>query len=80
MLYFLKHPELQQGLAENTKDSFDSKLRLGYQIYKLALEKGVILRPLGDVIYFNPPLIINENDMDFVTDVAVECVSNILNK
>lgn len=63
---------------KNTKEPLDSKLRTGYQIYKKALEKGVILRPLGDVIYFNPPLIIKENDMDFVTDVALDCVNEIL--
>ena len=54
-----------------TKTPIDSKLRLGDQIYKKALKKGVLLRPLGDVIYFNPPLIIDENDMDFVTYVSV---------
>ena len=48
------------------------------EIYKKALEKGVLLRPLGDVIYFNPPLIIEEDDMDFVTDVALECTKSIL--
>ena len=48
------------------------------QIYKKALQKGVLLRPLGDVIYFNPPLIIDENDMDFVTDIAVECAEEVL--
>lgn len=63
---------------KTTKEPFDSKLRLGYQIYKKALKKGVLLRPLGDVIYFNPPLIIEEPDMDFVTDVALECMKNIL--
>lgn len=62
-----------------TKESFDSKLRLGYQIYKKALDKGVLLRPLGDVLYFNPPLIIEEDDMDFATDVALECTKDILN-
>ena len=36
------------------------------------------LRPLGDVIYFNPPLIIEKEDMDFVTDVALECTKEIL--
>ena len=46
--------------------------------YKKALEKGVLLRPLGDVIYFNPPLIIEEKDMDFVTDIALECTNEIL--
>ena len=61
-----------------TKEPFESKLRLGYQIYKKALKKGVLLRPLGDVIYFNPPLIIEEDDMDFVTDVALECTNEIL--
>ena len=62
-----------------TKESFDSKLRIGYQIYKKALKKGVLLRPLGDVIYFNPPLIIEPKDMDFVTDIAKKCMLDVLN-
>lgn len=63
---------------KNTKEPLDSSLRTGYQIYKKALKKGVILRPLGDVIYFNPPLIIERKDMDFVTDVALECMREVL--
>ena len=63
---------------KNTKEPLDSKNRTGYQIYKKALEKGVLLRPLGDVIYFNPPLIIEKEDMDFVTDIALECTKEIL--
>lgn len=62
-----------------TKKGFDSKLRVGYQIYKKALKKGVILRPLGNVIYFNPPLIIEKNDMDYVIDIAYESFCEILN-
>ena len=61
-----------------TKEPFDSKLRVGYQIYKKALKKGVLLRPLGNVIYFNPPLTIEREDMDFVTDVAKECMVEVL--
>lgn len=61
-----------------TKKTFDSKLRIGYQIYKEALKKGVILRPLGDVIYFNPPLIIQKDDMDYVVNVAYECMKMII--
>ncbi len=61
-----------------TKEPFDSKLRIGYQIYKEALKKGVLLRPLGNVIYFNPPLVISKEDMDFVTDIALECTKKIL--
>lgn len=63
---------------KNTKTPFDSKLRLGYQIYKKALKKGVLLRPLGDVIYFNPPLITDKKDMDFVVDVAYNCTIEAL--
>ena len=63
---------------KNSKIPFDSKLRLGYQIYKKALKKGVLLRPLGDVIYFNPPLIIDKEDMNFVVDVAFECTVDVL--
>ena len=65
-------------INKKTKEPFDSKLRIGYQIYKKALKKGVLLRPLGDVIYFNPPLIIEKADMDFVTDTALECLNEIL--
>ena len=63
---------------KENKIHFDPKLRLGYQIYKKALRKGVLLRPLGDVIYFNPPLIIDKNDMDFVVQVALECAKEVL--
>ena len=63
---------------KNTKEAYPSTLRLGYQIYKKALKKGVLLRPLGDVIYFNPPLIIQPDDMDFVTDVAKSCMTDVL--
>ena len=63
---------------KSTKEAFDPKFRKCYQIYKKALKKGVLLRPLGDVIYFNPPLIIEPKDMDFVTDIAAECMSEIL--
>ena len=63
---------------KNTKESYPSNLRLGYEIYKKALKKGVLLRPLGDVIYFNPPLIIQPDDMDYVTDIAKSCMLEVI--
>jgi adenosylmethionine---8-amino-7-oxononanoate aminotransferase len=62
----------------STRHPFDPKKRVGYQIYKKALAKGVVLRPLGDVIYFNPPLTINREEMDFVVRVCRECVNDVL--
>ncbi len=61
-----------------SKRSFDSKRRTGYQIYKQALKKGVVLRPLGDVLYFNPPLTITREDMDFAVRVCADCIGEVL--
>lgn len=60
------------------KQPFDPKQRVGYQIYKKALAKGVMLRPLGDVLYFNPPLTISREEMDFAVQVCKECIASVL--
>ena len=59
---------------------FDSNLRIGYQIYKIALKKGVLLRPLGNILYFNPPYIITEEDMDKMVNVCKECIDEVISK
>ncbi|MDK0979101.1 adenosylmethionine--8-amino-7-oxononanoate transaminase [Clostridium perfringens] len=61
-----------------TKESYSSDLRIGYKIYKEALKMGLILRPLGDVLYFNPPYIISEEDMTFMVYVTKKCIENVL--
>jgi len=61
-----------------SKKSFDSKLRIGYQIYKKALKEGVVLRPLGDVLYFNPPLNTNRGDLEYAANIALKCLNEIL--
>lgn len=52
-------------LVENkqTKAAFPAEKRLGYEIYKRALEHGLLLRPLGDVLYFNPALNITREEL-----------------
>ena len=47
-----------------TKRPFDGGRRLGYAIYCRALRHGLLLRPLGDVLYFNPPLNIGRDDLN----------------
>lgn len=67
-------------LVKDKKDKigFDSKIRIGYQIYKKALEKGLILRPLGNVLYFNPPLIINEAEIDKAVGICKEAICSVI--
>ncbi|WP_248484874.1 adenosylmethionine--8-amino-7-oxononanoate transaminase [Tepidibacter aestuarii] len=59
---------------KQTKEGFDWKSRVGYQIYKIALKKGVLLRPLGNVIYFMPPYVINDKEMDLMVNTARDSI------
>ena len=62
-----------------TKKPFDSRHRLGYQVYKEALKAGVLLRPLGDILYFNPPLIISRDEIDWAVERAAKSLEIVLN-
>ena len=64
---------------KDTKEAFDSKKRLGYEIYKKALEKGLLLRPLGDVLYFNPPLNIEKQTLDKAVNLCAQAIKEVLN-
>ena len=63
---------------KKTKRPFDPKLRIEYEIYKKALKRGVLLRPIGGILYFNPPLTIEKPDMDFVVNESVESIMEVL--
>ncbi|MBR1397638.1 MAG: adenosylmethionine--8-amino-7-oxononanoate transaminase [Selenomonadaceae bacterium] len=65
---------------KNNKTPFDSKRRLGYSVYKRALKYGLLLRPLGDVLYFNPPLIISREDLTFAIDVTKRSINEMINQ
>lgn len=63
---------------KKTKTGFDGSLRLGYQIYKKALKHGLLLRPLGNVLYFNPPLIINEEEINKAVHRCFRAIHEVL--
>lgn len=63
---------------KSKKIGFDSKLRIGYEIYKKALTHGLLLRPLGNVIYFNPALNIEKQDLDKAIAIAKRSMDEIL--
>ena len=48
--------------------------RRGLRIYRHALERGVLLRPLGTTIYFMPPYVIEPQEIDLLASVATEGV------
>ncbi len=59
---------------KETKEPFPSSLRLGYRIYRRALSKGLLLRCIGDVLYFNPPLNITRDELSYGLSIASACV------
>lgn len=46
--------------------------RRGLQVYRHGLEKGVLLRPLGNVIYIMPPYVISAEEINLAARVATE--------
>lgn len=60
---------------KETGKGFDWKKRVGYQIYKIAVKKGVLLRPLGNVIYFMPPYVVEEKDIRFMVKIACQSIN-----
>ena len=55
---------------KQTREPFAWQERRGQKVYQYALSKGVLLRPLGNVIYFMPPYIITEAELEMLADVA----------
>jgi len=53
------------------RESFDAADRVGVEVCRRAREKGVFLRPLGDVVVLMPPLSIEREEIDLLVE-AVE--------
>ena len=50
--------------------SYDWKERRGMKVYQHALEQGVLLRPIGNTVYFMPPYVINESEIRLMAAAA----------
>jgi adenosylmethionine-8-amino-7-oxononanoate aminotransferase len=48
--------------------------RIGLKVYQYGLDNGVLLRPLGHVVYFMPPYIITNEEIDKMMDTAYEAI------
>jgi adenosylmethionine-8-amino-7-oxononanoate aminotransferase len=51
-----------------TKEPFSAAERVGWGIYLAGLKQGLILRPLGNVVYLWLPLSVTREDIDEITD------------
>ncbi|MEJ7641401.1 MAG: adenosylmethionine--8-amino-7-oxononanoate transaminase [Candidatus Nitrosocosmicus sp.] len=54
--------------------------RLNYFVMKESMKRGVVLRPLGNILMFIPPLAINKKDLDKIIDVQFKIIEMIESK
>jgi adenosylmethionine-8-amino-7-oxononanoate aminotransferase len=50
---------------------YDWKERRGMPVYQHAMKNGVLLRPIGNVVYFMPPYVINSDEIRQMAQVAM---------
>jgi adenosylmethionine-8-amino-7-oxononanoate aminotransferase len=60
---------------ELTKDGkrdtpFDGASRVGLHAYRKAIELGVVLRPLGDILYWMPPYCVDDEQLMLLADTT----------
>ncbi|MGH8462086.1 MAG: adenosylmethionine--8-amino-7-oxononanoate transaminase [Stenotrophobium sp.] len=79
-----RHPRVaevrQQGmilaieLVKNprTKEPYPADERRGLRVYQYGLKHGVLLRPLGNVVYFMPPYVITPEEIGLMCRIAGE--------
>lgn len=79
---FAEHPHVaevrQTGMIvaielvknKQSGEAYPWQERRGLSVYRYALSRGVLLRPLGNVIYFMPPYVITELEIELMAEVA----------
>ena len=55
---------------KSTKEVYPWQERRGLEVYKYGLKNNALLRPLGNVVYFMPPYVINPDEIKMLVDVA----------
>jgi adenosylmethionine-8-amino-7-oxononanoate aminotransferase len=48
---------------------------MGLRAYRHAISRGVLLRPLGDVLYWMPPYCIDEQELRYLADVTATALT-----
>jgi len=67
--------ELVQDRA--TKAPYPWQERRGLAVYREAPARGALLRPLGNVVYFMPPLTISEDELQQLLEIAYKAIAQI---
>ena len=58
-----------------SRRAYPAAERRGMRVYLHGLKRGVLLRPLGNVVYFMPPYVVTEQEIDLLVDTALEGIA-----
>jgi adenosylmethionine-8-amino-7-oxononanoate aminotransferase len=56
---------------------YDPALRVGHRVCRLARDRGVLIRPLGDVVVLMPPLALPDAEAKTLVEVTTACVADV---
>jgi adenosylmethionine---8-amino-7-oxononanoate aminotransferase len=59
---------------KSSRKGYPSEKRIGHKVILEARKRGVIVRPLGDVIVLMPPLTIADNELKMLLDVVYDSI------
>jgi adenosylmethionine-8-amino-7-oxononanoate aminotransferase len=60
---------------KRTGETFAWQERRNLKVYQYALAQGLLLRPIGNVIYFMPPYVITEQEIAWMADVTWDALN-----
>ena len=60
-------------------DLTTSKTRLGYEIFQAAVKRGALLRPIGNTIYWFPPLNITDDCLQELREITIASIQECCN-
>ena len=60
-----------------TKAEYEPADKVGIRVTQAARTRGLITRPLGDVIVIMPPLCITERELDRMLDILIESIQHV---
>src|SRR5690606_9744363 len=58
----------------NRATPFDPASRVGLRAYRAGLDRGVVLRPLGDILYWMPPYCIDDAQLELLATATAEVI------
>ncbi|MCL2182806.1 MAG: adenosylmethionine--8-amino-7-oxononanoate transaminase [Chitinispirillia bacterium] len=65
---------------KGAKEKFSPEQRVSFKLSQKALAKGLIIRPLGDTVYYMPPFNVTEREVDAIFELTREALRETLDE